>query len=712
MHHNDTTKGRTEVMHHKAKQDALASLGRWTAIGLAAAILSACGGGGGSPGTPGSGGGSGGTGGGTTTPVTTDPKISVTLTDGSGATVNSLSGGQSATVKATVLDAAGKPAAGAIVQFTSTSEGLIAFTPESGSALTDANGVAVISVKPASVTSAGAVGIIATSVVGGKTATASSNISVGAAPLTVGTLAFSTVQTGPLPAFSTLSLSIPVTSGGRPATSVSGLTMTSLCQGDGTATLVQGAFANGVQTATYTNNGCLRGRDTITVSIGNSTQTIGVDVGAANIGAIQFSGTSVQGSSIVLKGSGGQGRSEAAQITFRVVDQHGNGLPGVDVNFSATTSTGGLSVSPSRATTDSAGNVTTMVSSGTVPTPVRVIAEATRNGVKISGLSDTLTISTGLPIQKFMSMSAEKYNIEGIKYDNETTDITVLLADQYGNPVSDNTAVNFVTEGGAVGSSAQGACVTKDGGCTVTLRSQEFKPLDGRVTVLAYVQGIENFVDENGDGQYTCTGYTGPAPYRPLVDTCNGIGEKFPDPTSGQSGDLGDAFLDADNDGKFDPKKGDLPFPYNRSSYSETGDGKWGLNYIRRSIEIVFSGSQTRLVRQVCSGATCRDWTAADGDPDVIQGVAGPGCAEQLLTVRLYDSNNNPLPTGTTITASDVTKLGVSGFLPDAVPSTNARGGTLHRVTVKPDLTCSSGSFMLRVATPKNNVTGFNFRSN
>lgn len=704
-------------MHHSTKQDALASIGRWTAIGLAAAILSACGGGGGSPGTAGSGSGSGtGSGGGTTTPVATDPKIALALTDGSGANVTSLSGGQSATVKATVLNASGQPAVGAIVQFTASADGLVVFTPESGSALTDANGVAVISVKPASVTSAGAVGITATSVVGGKTATTSSNIAVGAAPLTVGALAFSPAPTGVLPAFSTVSLSIPVTSGGSPATSVSGLNMTSLCQGDGTATLVAGAFANGVQTATYTNNGCLRGRDVITVLIGNSTQTIALDVGAANIGAIQFSGTNVSGSSIVLKGSGGQGRSEAAQIGFRVVDQHGNGLPGVDVNFSATTNTGGLSVSPGRATTDSAGNVSTMVSSGTIPTPVRVIAEATRNGVKISGLSDTLTISTGLPIQKFMSMSAEKYNIEGLSYDNETTDITVLLADQYGNPVSDNTAVNFVTEGGAVGSAAQGACVTKDGGCSVSLRSQEFRPRNGRVTVLAYLQGIESFTDINGDGQYSCTGFTGTG-YRPLVDTCPSGGEPFED--------LADAYLDTGGDtplpgrtdtldGAYNPQTGkeDRPFPFNRPFDAVNGNKAWGLNYIRRSLEIVFSGSDANLVRQVCTGSTCRDWTAADGDPAVIQGVSGASCAEQLLTVRLYDGNNNPLPAGTTVSGSDATKLSLSPFIPDSVASTNLVGGTLHRVTVKPDTSCSAGSFMLRVATPKGKVTGFTFRSN
>jgi len=705
-------------MHHFAKQDVLASIGRWTAIGVVAATLAACGGGGGNPGTTGgtgSGGGGTGTGGGTTTPVPVDPKLTLALTDGAGAAVTSLSGGQSATVKATVLNAAGKPAANAIVQFTASAAALVAFTPATGSALTDANGVAVVTVKPASVDSAGATAITATSVVEGKTATASSNISVGAAPRTIGALSFVPAPAGTLPAFSTVSLRIPVSSGGQPATEAPGLTMNSLCAGDGTATLVAGGFANGVQTATYTNNGCLRGTDRITVSLGNSSQSIDIPVGAANIGAIQFVGTSVSGSSIVLKGSGGQGRSEAAQVTFKVVDQHGNGLAGVDVDFTATTYTGGLTVSPTRATTDATGQVRTMVSSGTVPTPVRISAEASRNGIKISGLSDTLTISTGLPMQKFMSMSASKFNIEGINYDNETTDITVLLADQYGNPVSDNTAVNFVTEGGAVGSAAQGACVTKDGGCTVTLRSQAFRPKNGRVTVLAYLQGIETFTDTNGDGQYTCR--TNPN-FRPLVDTCPAAdGEPFVD--------MADAYLDtgADTpqpgqpgtlDGKYNPEVGkdDKPFAFNRPFDPVNGNGFWGLNYIRSSLEIVFSGSETTMVRQVCTGSTCRDWTTADGDSTVVQGVAGPGCSPQVVSVRLFDRNNNPMPAGTSVTSSDATKISTSGFLPEAVASTNALGGTIHHVTVKPDVACAPGAFMVRVATPKGNVSGFTFKSN
>ena len=67
---------------------------------------------------------------------------------------------------------------------------------------------------------------------------------------------------------------------------------------------------------------------------------------AANIGSIQFASTTAGDMSIVRKGSGGQGRSETAQVTFRIVDQQGSVLPGVDVDFSATTYTGGLTISP------------------------------------------------------------------------------------------------------------------------------------------------------------------------------------------------------------------------------------------------------------------------------------------------------------------------------------------------------------------------------
>lgn len=691
------------------KAPSLSTLSRYTAVGLVAAMLSACGGGGGSAGTTTGAGAGTGTGTSTgTTPVSLDPTIKLAIADGSGSAITTLSGGQTGTVKATVLSATGAPVAGAVVKFTTSDATLAEFTPASGTALTDATGVAVITVKPASFAAAGAVAITATSIVASRTATASSNIAVGAAPLTVGALSFAPAPTGNLPAFSTLSLNIPVTSAGQPVNNVVGLTLSSLCVGDGKATLVPGAVTNGIQLATYTNNGCLRGRDVITAAVGNSTQTIGVNVDAANIGTVQFVGSNLSGSSIVLKGSGGLGRSEAAQLTFRVVDQHNNGLAGVDVKFTATTTTGGLAVTPAVATTDASGNVMTMVSSGTIPTPVRVTAEASRNGVTISGLSDTLTISTGLPIQRSMSMSADLFNIEGLQVDGIESEITVAMADQYGNRVSDGTAVNFVSSGGSVGSSAQGACTTLDGFCKVKFKSQNFRPASGRVTILAFAQGIEDFTDLNGDGQYSCTNFVDasgkvPATYRPLVDTCVSGGEPFVG--------LPDAFLDAGQDGSYDPDKGDQPFPYNHPVYSSAPHAAWGINYIRRSIVITFSDSTAKLQRLVCTAAGCRDWTAADGDPTVIAGLNGASCSAQTLSFRLYDVNNNPIPAGSTVSAVDADKVAPLSFFPDKVPSTSQVNGTIHSVIIKPDVACADGFFSVRVETPRKIQTQFRFTS-
>jgi hypothetical protein len=69
-------------------------------------------------------------------------------------------------------------------------------------------------------------------------------------------------------------------------------------------------------------------------------------------------------------------------------------------------------------------------------------------------------------------LSSEVFNIEGWDYDNVQTNLTLLLADQFGNPIADGTPVVFQTDSGAVGTSDRGGCTTVNGACTVPLRSQ------------------------------------------------------------------------------------------------------------------------------------------------------------------------------------------------------------------------------------------------
>ena len=448
-----------------------------------------------------------------------------------------------------------------------------------------------------------------------------------------------------------------------------------------------------------------------TVPGGGGTQT-GVD--AARPNSIQFVSSSLVGSSIVLKGSGGLGRQEAAVLTFRVLDQNNKPMSGVTVDFKPSTSVGGLTVTPASGISDATGAVTTTITSGTIPTPVKVYAEVSRNGATITGLSDTLTVSTGLPIERGMSLSASSYNIEGWSIDGATTDINIRLADQFGNPISDDTAVSFIAEGGAIGTSARGACVTSNGACSVKLSSQRLgdkdHPHNGRVTILAYVQGVHNFTDLNGDGQYSCTKFVGPdkvtvpAVYRPLVDTCLSGGEPFErkgDPFL-DTGYLGSLFAPERSsiygglDDHYDASSGDIPIPFKDNAYSEKGEDKWGLHFLYRTTEIVFSGSTAYLTRQVCTASGCADST----ETPAAQSEVITNCSPTPVGLRLYDLHNNPLPTKTTISVTDLKNVTASGVAPAILSSTTAVGGTFHSFTIIPDAKCTPGSFVIKIATP------------
>jgi len=154
--------------------------------------------------------------------------------------------------------------------------------------------------------------------------------------------------------------------------------------------------------------------------------------------------------------------------------------------------------------TDSFGKVSVSVFSGTVPTNVLVNAALVSNPL-IQTDSSVVVIASGRPAQARVSLSQGKTAIRGFNHDGETTTITMSLADRQGNPVPDGTAVNFVTEGGVM---IPPTCVTGgvpgDSQCTVNIRSQNPRPGDGLVSILAYAAGEENFVDANFNNVFDC----------------------------------------------------------------------------------------------------------------------------------------------------------------------------------------------------------------
>jgi len=364
----------TSLRHYAAK---LVNAG---ALLLITALFAACGGGGGSPGTTG---GVGSGTGGTTGTNSAVGAIKIALFDSDGNASNAVTGSNSLVVKATVTNN-GTPLKDVLVTF-EVEGGLAVLSPVSGTALTDANGIAQVSVKSAGAGS-GATQVAAKAKPNGTTEiVASAAFSIGAAP-----------------------------------------------------------------TATPT--------------------------------AINFVAAVPTDKSIVIKGAGGSGRTEVALLSFGVVDSNNSGVPNVTVNFS-TQSTNPVTLVSSSGKTDANGTVSVAVNSGTLPTTVRVIA--TVQGTSISAISDTVTVTTGQPTQAAFSLSLQKYYVEGWQFDNTQITVTALLADAFGGAVADGTQVVFTTDTGAIVGNGGAKCITTQGGCTVTWRSQNPRNANGVGTIVA-----------------------------------------------------------------------------------------------------------------------------------------------------------------------------------------------------------------------------------
>jgi hypothetical protein len=190
-------------------------------------------------------------------------------------------------------------------------------------------------------------------------------------------------------------------------------------------------------------------------------------------------------------------------VIFQVNDAAGNPLPNQVVRLGLSTFTGGLTIEGSQTEitqqTDGAGQVSALVNSGTVPTPVRVIATLA-SGVQT--VSSNLSVAVGLPSQLNFSLSQATHNIEGYNLDGTPNTYNILAADRSGNPVPNGTTINFWAEGGQVAATAQTQLVGNLARTTANFVSQSPRPQDGRITVVAYAIGEESFVDINGNNVY------------------------------------------------------------------------------------------------------------------------------------------------------------------------------------------------------------------
>lgn len=645
---------------------------------------------------------SGGSGGGTTT-----DSITVTLAI-SNVNVTEQS---PATISATVMEE-GSPKQGVVVTFSTT---LGSFTPGSGTALTNSNGVASLVLNSGNISGAGVV--VATlstgedGAIGFTTQASTSSVVVRlgngtGSGFTEGVVDVSLAQIS-AGGTTVVSVSLVDEQGDLYSDTVE-LNFSSRCTEDGTATLTPVVTtSNGLATSTYLAKGCI-GDDAIQVNVTvggvNLSATGLVNVLQADVGSIAF--VSATPDHIAILGTGGD---ESSIIVFKVLDVNGDPINDQDVTFELSTALGGINISPLNATTNANGEVQTVVNSGTVSTSIRVKATITGSDPAISSQSNTLVLSTGIPDQDSFSLSSSILNPEGWDIDGSEVEVTARLADAFNNPAPDGTAVSFTTEGGSIDSS----CVTTNGACTVIWRSQYPRPeghilgdvnnlthvpetlntmgqkFGGRATILATAIGEESFPDLNGNGRFDAAEMT--------AFSGNNI--------SGQPYDIKEAFVDHNEDGLYNPAEG--------GDVNNSGALEEFTDFNNNGIFTINDGLYNGVLCSVPAHAGCSIGeqstnvranlvlVMSGSHPEVnvltpIINITGEGTG--TATIIISDLHNQPMPFDTKI----VFKTGVGSFVSTssfAWPNDNRNGGRQYSVAIKGEADATSGTLSVEIET-------------
>lgn len=504
----------------------LRKISAWLLMAMAA-FVGGCGGGSSADaGTPPFDNGGSGTGSGSTASYV----VTVEL-QRSGAPTTSMTSSETVQAVATVKSSSGAPVPGVVVSF-SQAASLVTFNPSSATALTDSSGVASVDVAAVDTTSAGATTITASAAVSGTTYSGDASFQVQGTAVSATAYSVSvSLQRSGTPVTSITStetvqaVAMVTSAGGTPVSGVvvtfsqsdaslvafSPSSATALTDASGVAKVDVAAISTSttgamtVNAGTTVGNGSWSGSTSFQIKAGSVSSTPAVPA------AINFVSVTPSGTAIVVKGAGGNGRTESATLTFKVVDASNAPIEGAKVNFSVNPSVSppvGVSLNIPSAVSDSAGLVTTTVQSGTQATSVVITATAAANSA-VTGQSDTLVVSNNVAVQQAFEIVAAKYNLDGT-LTGDSTKVSAYVADANGNPVPDGVAVSFTTDLGAIASSTLGGCLTVNGTCDVTFRVQNPRG-NGLATVTATAK-VGNSTQLAGSLQINMAGASGGTP--------------------------------------------------------------------------------------------------------------------------------------------------------------------------------------------------------
>ena len=379
-------------------------------------------------------------------------------------------------------------------------------------------------------------------------------------------------------------------------------------------------------------------------------------------------------------------------------DTTGNKVAGslVDFMFSdsnASQTVGGLTLNPSFATSDADGRVTTLVTAGTIPTSVRVVATLRNSSPPLTTLSNILVVSTGVPDQAHFSLSTSIGNCEGRDFDQVCSIVTATLGRSLRQPCSRWHRGQLLDRGRNDRRflrhriAAATWCDTSrpddeledragSGACSVlSVLAGEPRAANGRVTVLAYALGEEDFFDSNGNNYFDA-------------------GEPFTDKRP-------DIYRDDDESGAWNPGEACLGPDPTLACTAKPGDNEY--NGVLRVLQ------QPALPQTVyVSSQLVQTFSGSDAIITYTQpSLACPSGRTADVQVKVTDVNGNIMPAGTLIDFSTLAAAPPHFPVnPSSVTVNNVvlavgeqRPVPTYTVTVG-CLAGNSGTFFVKVTTP------------
>ena len=392
---------------------------------------------------------------------------------------------------------------------------------------------------------------------------------------------------------------------------------------------------------TYYNAGTCENEDTIkaTAQLHGSELTADIDLTIAAQAARSIKFISSVPNEITVKGAGGSQKPETAALTFQVMDSNNVAMEGATVAFSFATNPTLSTISADTLTdeSDENGEVTTIISSGTISGPVSVVATLLdENGEEtdIYNSSTELSVASGPPHNSGINISPTYPNIRAYNYMGATMDITVQAYDIHSNPAVDGTTFSFMTEG-PNGGKIEPSCSLTNGECKVKWTSTGNQPADGRITILAYAHGQEFYYEQNASGFFDVDVY-GTGVLEPWID--------IPEP-----------WIDTNDDGDRDP---DEYHKDNEGGNLNQYDGPNGVfngpqcadDSCAEAAESILVFDSTYLTTSsAIPNITDIVISSTDANGNILLNDANPAVT---VTFKVSDENDNPMPKGTTINAS------------------------------------------------------------